>query len=143
MEWNMAGSLKLTKAIVLLRNIISQRPLPEAKSEIAREASEGIGLHLVNLVLGACQANMSGFHSCALALFRPMEDALDCLAAVSISPEAAERWTSGKLKASDAAKLWQDKLGEVKLPTGDTTCEYRKGLRQFLNDFAHCAPCLV
>lgn len=45
------------------------------------------------------------YHSVALMLFRPSEDALDLLAAVMIVAGAAERWQSGDLKAGNAASL--------------------------------------
>ncbi len=139
MELRWEGSL----ALDIIRRIISQSPYPEVQTEIARRCAEAIGLHLIMLILTASDANLRGRHSCALALFRGMEDALDCFAAVSLIPGAAEKWARGKFRASDAARLWEDKLGDIVLPTGEKAIEYRKTLRSYFNNFAHCSPYLT
>jgi len=137
--WWKEGSLSLD----IIKRIISQSPYPEVQTEIARQCAEAIGLHLIMLILTASDANLRGRHSCALALFRGMEDALDCFAAVSLIPGAAEKWARGKLRASDAARLWEDKFGDFVLPTGEKAIGYRKTLRSYFNNFAHCSPYLT
>lgn len=139
MELDWSGSA----ALDIVRKILSRGPQPEAQTEEARFCAQAVGLHLIMLIMTTSDANLSGRHSCALALFRAMEDALDCFAAVSLIPEAAERWAEGKLKASQAAKRWEHKIADVKLPNGEKAVDYRKRLRAFFNNFAHCAPCLT
>ena len=135
----MTGSV----ALDVVTRIISQRPEPEARTETAGRCAEAIGLHLTMLIMVASDANLRGRHSCAVALFRGMEDALDCFAAASLIPDAADKWARGDLKASEAARLWQDKQGDFVLPTGEKAAEYRRGLRDYFNNFAHCSPYLT
>lgn len=130
-------------ALDIIRRIISQAPQPEVQTEMAKRCAEGIGFHLVMLILTASEANLKGRDSCSLALFRQMEDALDCFAAVSLIPGAAEKWGKGTLRASDAARLWEDKLGDIVLPNNEKAVEYRKTLRSYFNNFAHCSPYLI
>jgi len=132
-----------SRLLAAIGRIISQGPKPEVETEIASACAEAIGLHLTMLILTASDANLSGRHSCALALFRAMEDALDCFAAVSLVPDAAEKWAKGRLKASKAASLWEHRLGDTVLPSGEKAIEYRKGLRTYFNGFAHCSPYLT
>ena len=120
-------------ALDVLQELISVAPMPRAGSSDSQRAAELVGRHLIWLVLAAADANERGRHSAALALFRSMEDALDCFAAVSLVPGAAERWLQGDLRASDAAKLWEPE--EVRLATGEVTKGYRKTLRGFFNNF--------
>jgi hypothetical protein len=130
-------------AIDILRRIISQAPKPEVQTKIAQRCAETIGLHLIMLILTVSDANLRGRHSCALALFRAMEDALDCFASVSLIPGTAEKWAKGKLSASDAARFWEDKISDRVLPTGEKAIEYRKTIRNKFNNFAHCTPYLT
>ena len=126
----------------LLDSIVAEAPMPLTGTEVARRCAEAIGRHLVFLVLTASDANLAGRHSAALALFRALEDALDCFAAVSLVPDAAARWAKGKLKASEAARLWEPLMGDVLLPTGERPREYRKQLRSYFNEFDHCC-CVI
>jgi len=136
---NWSGSI----ALDVVRRIIRQGPEPGIQTEVATRCSEAIGLHLIMLILVAIETNLRGYYSCSLALFRQIEDALDCFAAVSLVPGAGEKWARGELKASDAARLWEHKLGEVVLPTGEKVVDYRKRLRNYFNKFAHCTPYLT
>lgn len=67
---------------------------------------------------------------------RAIEDATDCFAAIGIDQNAAIKWNEGKLKSSDAAKIWTfDSItDEVNLS------EYRKTIRKSLNSYSHCTP---
>ena len=130
-------------ALDVIKRIISQGPEPKVRTETASRCAEAIGLHIMMLIMVASDANFAGRHSCALALFRGMEDALDCFAAVSLVPDAAEKWARGDLKASHAARLWEDEHGDFMLPTGDKAIDYRRGLRDYFNNFAHCSPYLT
>jgi hypothetical protein len=130
-------------ALDILKRIVRMGPQPQVSTDTARKAAQSIGNHLICLILTASDANVEGRHSAAVSLFRNMEDALDCFGAVALSPGAAERWAKGELKASEAAKLYEDKLGTVKLPNGDTATDYRKNLRRHFNYYAHCTPYLT
>lgn len=81
--------------------------------------------------------NALGFHSAAVSLLRPMEDALDCLGAVTLVPGCAESWQDGKLKASKAAELWTDAVTHLR-PRDLTLPEYRRYLRRDFNFYSHC-----
>jgi hypothetical protein len=131
----MTGSV----ALDVVTRIISQGPEPKVRTETAGRCAEAIGLHLTMLIMVASDANLRGRHSCAVALFRGMEDALDCFAAVSLMADAAEKWARGDLRASDAARLWEDEHGDFTLPIGEKAIDYRKGLREYFNNFAHCS----
>ena len=88
----------------------------------------------------ACgQLNVSGFHSAAVTLLRPLEDALDCFAAVTMVKDAAERWSSRQLKPSDAAKLWTKEADGLIDPVHTTLSEYRKVLRGQFAHYMHCS----
>ncbi len=80
--------------------------------------------------------NCRGLHSSAITLLRAIEDATDCFAAIGIDQNAAIKWNEGKLKSSDAAKIWTfDSItDEVNLS------EYRKTIRKSLNSYSHCTP---
>ncbi len=123
--------------------IVRKRPRPQIDTEVAQFSAHVIANHLIFLILTASDANFAGRHSAAISLFRNMEDALDCFGAVALIPGAAEKWTKGKLKASQAAKLYEGKLGTIKLSTGETAIDYRKELRSYFNSYAHCTPYLT
>lgn len=127
------------KAIKLLRDIANEKPITIANTEASKSASALILVHLLGLMDAAGLINCRGYHSAAITLFRSMEDALDCFAAVSISNEAAVKWTDGSLKSSDAAKLWIENL-KIKFNTNFSITEYRKSVRLFLNKYSHCTP---
>jgi hypothetical protein len=137
LDWSVSFLLDILKKIFIVS------PEPKAKTIIARKCAESIGLHLINLIIAASDANLRSFHSVSLALFRSMEDALDCFAAVTLKPDAAEKWANNRLKASEAAKVWDGRLENATLPTGERAIDYRKGLRSYLNNFAHCSPYLT
>jgi len=139
MKVELAGSV----ALAVIERLIAHEPETQVQTHVARWCAEAIGLHLTMLIKVASDANVKGCHSCALSLFRAMEDALDCLAAVSLVPGAAEKWSRGKLKASEAARLSERKLGLTVLPTGELAPDYRKDLRTYFNTFAHCSPYLT
>jgi len=130
-------------ALNIVREIIKLSPRPKIKTDVAKLCAEAIGLHMIMLILAASDANLKGRHSSAIFMFRGMEDALDCFAAVSLIPGAADKWVEGKLKASEAAKLWEPELGEITLPNGEKAIEYRKNLRNYFNAFTHCTPYLT
>lgn len=130
-------------ALDIIKRIVAVSPQPKINTEVAKSCAEAIGLHMIMLILTASDANLKGRHSCAVCMFRGMEDALDCFAAVSLIPGAANKWAKGTLKASDAAKLWEPELGEITLANGEKAIEYRRNLRNYFNVFAHCSPYLT
>jgi len=129
----------ILKTHKLLLEIFSEVPMPVASTESSRTNAALLGIHILHLLKGCGLLNGTGFHSAAVALFRPMEDALDCLAAVSMVPGAAEKWQNGKLKASDAAKLWTNLVNDVEARNMPLS-EYRKCLRRDFNTYSHCSP---
>jgi hypothetical protein len=139
LELDWSGSLLLNT----IRQIVSLAPQPKMQSEIARRCAESIGCHLINLIIATSDMNLRGFHSVCLTICRSMEDALDCFAAVTLVPNAAEKWAEGKLKASEAAVVWDSRLQNTTLPTGDKAVDYRRNLRSYFNNFAHCSPYLT
>lgn len=126
-------------AIGILDTLFSHCPQPRVRTQSAKYCGELLGRHLLNLLQSCGELNLSGRHSVAVTLFRPLEDSLDCLAAVTTLAGAAERWQSGKLKPSDAAKLWVERLN-FKPITNETFSEYRRRLRSTFNPFSHCHP---
>lgn len=92
--------------------------------------------HLLGLMESTGLINCRGFHSSLVTLLRAIEDATDCFAAVGINANTAIKWQEGKLKSSDAAKLWASNflIGDV------DSLEYRKSIRTALNRFSHCTP---
>lgn len=130
-------------ALEAIAQIITRRPEPEACSERARFCAEALARHLISLILTASDANLAGRHSAAISLFRNMEDALDCFAAVTLVEGAAEEWAKDQLKPSEAAKRCEPMLGEVVLVTGEKATDYRKNLRNYFNKLAHCTPYLT
>lgn len=99
-----------------------------------------IANHLLHLIRGCGLLNGSGFHSAAVSLLRPMEDALDCFAAVALVPGAAEEWRSGRLRPSDAAKKWTaGRVADGFVSDGTSLPEYRRKLRGQFNSYSHCS----
>jgi len=126
-------------AIAILDTLFSDSPQPRVRTQAAKSCGELLGRHVLNL-LGACgELNLTGLQSVAVTLFRPLEDALDCLAAVTMIAGAAERWRRGELKPSDAAKLWVER-SSVKPITDESFSDYRRRLRSTFNPFSHCDP---
>lgn len=136
-DWSGSYLISLIKKILLLS------PHTKVRTDQAQKCAESIGLHLINLIVTASDANLRGCHSVSLSLFRSMEDALDCFAAVALNPGDAEKWVMGKLKPSNAAKVWDERLKGATLPTGERATNYRKDLRDHFNNFAHCSPYLT
>ena len=81
-----------------------------------------VGNHLFLLIDGCGLLNGSGLHWAAVTLLRPLEDALDCFAAVTMVKDAAERWSQRNLKPSDAARVGRNRevgsAGCVRPPFG-------------------------
>lgn len=125
--------------IEILDILFSHCPQPRVNTEGARYSGELLGRYLINLLTICGELNVTGYHSVAVTLFRPLEDALDLLAAVTMIAGAAERWESNKLKPSAAASLWVDRI-IISPVTGESLAEYRKRLRSTFNPFSHCAP---
>ncbi len=99
-----------------------------------------IANHLLHLIRGCGLLNGSGFHSAAVTLLRPMEDALDCFAAVSLVRGAGGEWKRGELRPSDAAKRWTTcSLADRFRPLNTSLPEYRKRLRGQFNPYSHCS----
>lgn len=135
-------SSPVQQSLEVLRVIISDTPLPEAPSREAYFVAPILALHTLYLIEGAGQLNSMGYHSAAVSLFRSIEDALDCFAAVTPVPGAVESWLRGELRASDAAKLWvatEAESFEHAHDTGASLSDYRKRLRSQFNKYAHCS----
>lgn len=132
-----------TLALDVLMRIVRMNPKPQVDTDVAQFSAHAIANHLIFLILTASDANIAGRHSVAVSLFRNMEDALDCFGAVALIPGAAEEWLQGKLKSSQAARLYESNLGTIKLSTGETAIDYRKNLRAHFNQYAHCTPFLI
>lgn len=125
--------------ITILDNLFSDCPQPRVNTDAARSSGNLLGRHLINLIKACGELNLTGYHSVAITLFRPLEDALDCFAAAATVAGAAERWQHGSLKPSDAAKLWVEKLN-FKPITNESFSDYRRRLRSTFNPFSHCDP---
>jgi hypothetical protein len=123
-----------------LGSFFSSGPQPAVSTEHARSCGELIGRHSLNLIEACGQLNLSGLHSAAVSLYRPLEDALDCLGAVTLIAGDAERWQCGHLRPSDAAKLWHERLKRQNAATGELMPDYRKQMRSLFNNLAHCSP---
>ena len=145
-EQVVGSSSPVQQALRLIERIVGGMPVPDA-GEGARSASQMIANHLLHLFHGAGALNLLGHHSPVVALFRQMEDALDCFLAVCLVRGAAGKWENDDLKASEAAALVDQHFGgeQLRLSTGGTTTwgEYRKALRQRFNMLAHCSPGLT
>lgn len=127
------------QALKHLRTLTDEKPMPNANTEQSRSASVLILIHLLGLCDGAGLINCRGYHSAAITMFRPIEDATDCFAAVSLDANAAKKWAEGNLKSSEAAKIWTD-AADSALSDDVYLGEYRKTIRQALNNYSHCTP---
>lgn len=112
------------------------KPETVANTIESKSASALILTHLLGLVDSAGLINCRGFHSSAITLLRAIEDATDCFVAVGIDGNAAVKWNEGKLKSSDAAKIWTLNSD----PENTNSSEYRKMIRKSLNSYSHCTP---
>lgn len=133
------ASSPVQQAIKYLRNLADEKPMPKANSSQSRSASALILTHLLGLCDGVGLINCRGHHSAAITMFRPIEDATDCFAAVALDDNAAKRWIEGNLKSSDAAKIWTGAV-DLTLADGGSLSEYRKTIRHALNNYSHCTP---
>lgn len=112
------------------------KPETVANTVESKSASALILTHLLGLMTSAGLINCRGFHSSAVTLLRAIEDATDCFAAVGIDGNAAIKWNEGKLKSSDAAKIWTFDSNSNKA----NSSEYRQMIRKSLNHYSHCTP---
>lgn len=134
-------SSPVRETIKILKKIIVDKPYTILHDNHSRSASVLILLHILDLMEAAGVSNMRGYHSASVALFRPMEDALDCFAAIALIENAAEKWNQNKLKASDAAKLLEQK--NIVEYDNVNFGEYRKTCRESFNNYSHCSPNLT
>lgn len=112
------------------------KPETVANTIESKSASALILTHLLGLLTSAGMINCRGLHSSAITLLRAIEDATDCFAAVGIDGNAAIKWNEGKLKSSDAAKIWTFDSKSDNM----NSSEYRKMIRASLNSYSHCTP---
>lgn len=122
-----------------LQRFLDSSPKTNLGTKSANSNALLLANHLLHLLKGCGLLNGTGYHSAAVTFFRPMEDALDTFAAVALVEGCAEQWESGKLKASDAAKAWVAKHGDLFVCRDNTIAEYRKVLRSTFNDYSHCS----
>jgi hypothetical protein len=142
-EGAIGPSSPVLKVIEIVRAIIDDTPIPKANSRESYFAAPLLALHTLHLIEGTGQLNGMGYHSAAVGLFRAIEDALDCFAAICIVPGAAEKWMMGHLKASDAAKSWTTTEGrrfrQISQAQPISLSDYRRRLRSQFDKFAHCS----
>lgn len=122
-----------------LQRFLESAPKTNLNTESADSNALLLANHLLHLLKGCGLLNGTGYHSAAVTLFRPMEDALDTFAAVALVQGCAEQWESGKLRASDAAKAWIASHGDMFVCKDNTIEDYRKVLRSRFNDYSHCS----
>jgi len=132
-------SSPVQQSLALLRNFLSLEPTPDIATPSSKSSGLLVGNHLLHLISACGLLNGSGFHSAAVTLLRPLEDALDCFAAVTMVRGAAERWSERQLKPSDAAKMWTEIAGDTFNPVNSTLAEYRKTLRGQFAHYMHCS----
>lgn len=125
------------QALKLCWRLINDKPETVSGTKESKSSAVLILTHLLGLMESAGMINCRGWHSSAITLLRAIEDALDCFAAVGISHEAALKWRDGKLKASDAAKIW---TVNHYINENDSMTDYRRMIRSALNTYSHCTP---
>lgn len=133
------GSSPVVQALAWVIRFFANDPMPNLGSADVRNPARGLATHLIHLLQGASLLNLSGWHSVSASLLRSMEDALDCFAAVIVVPGAAEKWSAGQLRPSDAAKAWTPLVHEM-VAKEVSLSDYRRLLREKFNDYAHCSP---
>jgi hypothetical protein len=136
-EKAMTNDNPVKDTFLLIEELIERHPAPQIKDKVAQSATLLICAHLLNLLKGTGLLNGAGFHAPAISLFRTLEDALDCFIAVGISKDAAQKWFDGKLKASDAAKIYIEQLNDNS--EKEFLSKYRLELRNLFNDYSHCS----
>lgn len=129
----------IQQALKHLRIFADEKPMPNANSDQSRSASALILTHLLALCDSTGLINCRGYHSAAITMFRPIEDATDCFTAVALDVNAAKNWAEGTLKSSDATKTWTNAVNLV-MSDGIYLSEYRKIIRHALNNYSHCTP---
>jgi hypothetical protein len=132
-------SSPVVRALVLVRAFLSQEPEPDLATPSAKSCGLLSGNHLCQLIDACGLLNGTGLHSAAVALLRPLEDALDCFAAVTLVEGAAERWADRNLKPSDAAKLWTVVAGDTFDLDDARLPDYRRTLRGQFAHYSHCS----
>lgn len=126
------------RALRWLESFFSGSPVPDIKTDAARSNGALLATHLLQLINGCGFLNGIGHHSAAVALFRSLEDALDCFGAVVLVKDMAEKWANRKLLPSDAAKTWIPLVNEM-TARGISLSDYRKNLRSMFNNYSHCS----
>ncbi len=127
----------IQKTIKIFWKLAVEKPETTAGTMESKSSAALILTHLLGLMDTAGFTNCRGFHSAAITLLRAIEDATDCYAAVGVSSDATLRWMAGKLRGSDAAKIWTPNRRATNI---ENMGEYRKYIRAFLNNYSHCSP---
>jgi hypothetical protein len=127
------------RTLVLLTEFFTDEPEPDIGSSDSKSCGLLVANHLMRLIEGCGLLNSQGLHSAAVSMLRPLEDALDCFAAVTTVEGAAERWSSGKLAPSEAAKAWTDAKPKSMKPPRGTLADYRRALRGQFARYVHCS----
>ena len=134
-------SSPVVQCMLILRSFFSDSPVPDLSDDDAKNYGTLLANHLLRLLEGCGMLNIGGLHSAAVALFRPLEDALDCFAAVVNVRGAATKWANGELRPSDAAKLWTADLKAMTM-VGTVAelslADYRKHFRSAFAKYSHC-----
>jgi len=132
-------SSPVQQTLTLLRDFLSLEPSPDIATASSKSSGLLVANHLLHLINACGLLNGSGLHSAAVTLLRPLEDALDCFAAVTMVKGAAERWSARNLKPSEAAKLWTETADDFLVPVDGTLPDYRKKLRGQFAQYMHCS----
>jgi hypothetical protein len=132
-------SSPILQSLSLVRTLLASEPEPDIATASSKSCGLLLGDHLLQLVEACGLLNGSGKHSAAVTLLRPLEDALDCFAAVVMVKGAAEDWSARELKPSDAAKLWTAAAPNTMAPNSGTLADYRKTLRGQFAHYSHCS----
>lgn len=70
--------------------LADEKPMPNANTNQAKFMSALILTHILGLCDSAGLINCRGYHSAAITMFRSIEDATDCFAAVALDTKAAK-----------------------------------------------------
>jgi hypothetical protein len=130
----------INRSIDWLDEFFASNPTPDLGTDASRSCGLLAANHLLQLLKACMLLNVSGMHSSAVVLLRSLEDVLDCFAAVTLVPGAAEDWTARTLKPSEAAKRWTALRDDEFTARGESTtlAAYRKSARSTFNMYAHC-----
>lgn len=132
-------SSPIVQTLAWIREFLSAEPHPDIGSEAARSSGILAGTHLLHLITACGLLNGQGYHSAAVVLLRPLEDGLDCFAAVTLISGSADEWACRSLRPSDAAKAWTAQHADAMKPETGTLPEYRKYLRGAFAHYSHCS----